>query len=598
MPFVTQLSTDLQNALLKDIVSGIGVEVILDPDGKALDISNYVDRNASLVIQKQKSILPYGSLGAFTVKEVRLRLINKDDYFNHYKKSSPFYYATTRLFAAKPASQGYIDVPKGDGDKYQKNMIINIIQGEDREQFTVGDIDTTTYTDFDRINVGAPGGGPGSIDFDAGSLVETDTPVGKKVVIRTVVDGVSDKIDQFWGYVKGLPKLYRDYVELEFFDMFRALLDEVCKANSYKILTSSVGDYENTRQYTYASTPSGSSVTLDMDDIEINPARCKIGSWEIEFINATDYYIRDPDNLEMQGDINTDFYFGTSTRYQIKIPKYAWGGFPETGDKITFQTVLSLGLPVNSYDTIPQMIYRLLLESFGAGLTTADLDDAQFQDVISKMDEMRGAISFTSPVTVLKAIELLQQHINATVFITNGGKFSIDVYMPRKQTETYPAFSPSADIRELQQQAYGKIERIYAKYNFGYNGKNYEHTVVVPNEAQKATTRLNLNFPAYHAGDYGQAKSTAERIWLTWRDGQRVYEIVEKWNYGLALDINERYQIQSTYPDVEQRRVEVFEITKDLLNGEVHLKAFDIEHIFNNYAFTDIDYCDRAAVTW
>ena len=138
MPFVTQLSTDLQNALLKDIVTGIGVEVILDPDGKALDISGYVDRNASLVIQKQKSILPYGSLGAFTVKEVRLRLINKDDYFNHYKKSSPFYYATTRLFAAKPASQGYIDVLRAMAVNWRKTRSSTSSRGRTGSSLPLG----------------------------------------------------------------------------------------------------------------------------------------------------------------------------------------------------------------------------------------------------------------------------------------------------------------------------------------------------------------------------------------------------------------------------------------------------------------------------
>ena len=158
------------------------------------------------------------------------------------------------------------------------------------------------------------------------------------------------------------------------------------------------------------------------------------------------------------------------------------------------------------------------------------------------------------------------------------------------------SFSPSADIVQLESDDYGPVDRAIGYYRYNYTNAGYQNRILIPDEANQQGVKVTLNFPAFHG--YGQARATCDRIYLAWRKGMKVYNITEKWNYGLAIDLNERYKITSKYPDISEQTVEVFEVSKDLMNGKVRLKAFDRNHIFSNYAFTDASNTDSGAVIW
>jgi len=56
MAHFDDLSSALQTALNKGVPGPFQVEVILDPDGDAIDLSSYIDRSGSLTITKSKAI--------------------------------------------------------------------------------------------------------------------------------------------------------------------------------------------------------------------------------------------------------------------------------------------------------------------------------------------------------------------------------------------------------------------------------------------------------------------------------------------------------------------------------------------------------------
>lgn len=351
---------------------------------------------------------------------------------------------------------------------------------------------------------------------------------------------------------------------------------------------------KNTTDGTYTTVvtrDSATQLTL-VDDIFVSGE-----SYEVYDCRFT---VTDPAGNEYDGNNLSPFYAGTASSYQLT---WTWdssilkGGF-DKDDEMYFQTTCSLGRPVNSYDTIPNMIYKLITEDFGAGLSTAELELASYTGLIADYDEMLGAISFTQKTTVLRAIELLQDHITSTHFHTNAGLFNLSCWRPEQDPATIYEFSPSADIKELQQEDLGRIERVFVYYDFNHSTGKYASPIIIPEGADETGAGLDIYLPAYHNGDYGQARAAGERVYLMYREGMQAFEIKEKYDYGLALDIDDIVSISSNHPEFESRVVKIYDINKDLDAKDITVRAYDLHFLFGHYAFCDIDYCDRGKVVW
>jgi len=597
MPHLDELHANLQAKLDKQIVDPCYVEVIIDPDGVNIDISSYVKRGTALTISKKKSIRPYSKLGSYSVSEVNITCNNIADFFNHNVKGKTFYHATTRLFQDASSANSYFDVPAGDGDKLVSGdsvFITDLSTGTTVEK-TIDSIDTTTYTYYDRIATTAALG----TDFDAGARAETLYLVGKEVIVKSYFDLVTQKVNQFVGVLAALPKLNNTEARLTIVDNFSKLLNIDITANSYKTLIDSLGTYSDNLIITRAEDPASEGL-FNLDEVTINTGYCKIGDWKIEFIDESqNYTVTDPDGIEYTGGTLGDFTVGTSPTHQLIIADGCWGASNDydKGDIIEFKTTCAMGLGVNTYNSVPQMLYRLLIEDFGAGLDTGDLATTPWADIIDQFEACRGAITFTKATTVLKAIETLQAHINASVFHNNDGEISIAAYRPQLESGSEYTLSPNADISELDQEDLGRIQRIRLNYNYTQEG-GYQNKQILPDGAFQVGTFMELNYPAYHTSDRPQTRSSGSRIFRMWERGLKAYEIQEKWNTGIAFDINETYKISSNHPALAERLVEIYEIKKDINNKTVTFSAYDRDFVFGNYAFTEVDYTDRGKVTW
>ncbi len=594
MPHMLELDTDLQEKLNKFIIGPWRTEVIIDPSGVNIDISDYIDQNSSIIIRKKKNIMPYANIGAFSISEILIRCLNINNEFNHTIKGKLFYHASSRLYNNASNSDTYIDVPNDDADKFDAGMDMTISDINNTVDITLGS-SRTEYDYYTRISLSSGAIGE---DFNAGAMLDTYYLPGREVTIKTLFDGVSTKINQYKGRLKCLPKIYQEYAEIELYDNFKPLLEISLKANTYKILTDSIGGYQSTLEITRANS---STDTLDMDDIIINSVYCIIGKWKIEFINDSgNFKVTDPVSIIYTGDITTDFYAGTAPYdYQIYIPSSAWSGTDyDEGDIFDFQTILSLGEGITTNNTIPYFLYKLLMNDYGADLNASDIDTSAWNDIIAAYEAHRGAISFTKSITVLKAVELLQSHINACVFLDNEGKISVDGYKPVQYQGTIYSLSPDTDIEDLDIIDLGRIEKIKGQYNYSHDESNYLNEFIKPEGADNTGIILTLNFPAYFNSDRAQARTTMARIFRMWRRGVHLYQINELFNYGIAFDLNEIYKVTSDHPELAQKYVQVYEIMKDIINGNLTLFVYNMDFIYGNYAFTDVDYTDRGKVTW
>lgn len=600
----TDLSAELQTALIRPVVPEIKVRCILDPDGINIDLSEYINRDSSINIRKGKQIFPYGDIGRFQIGEVSIDFINRNNYFDSKDKSSPFYYAVSRLYEAHDGTQTFIRVVKGQGSRFAADLFANMNDGQSSVRREIDNIDETPAK-YDQINFKSAWTGD-AYSFSGGQLVETDYMVGKTIVLKNYIEGVSTEIEQFRGILKALPQISDNGVKLTIYSNFKNLLDVSLKANTYRVFDDSVGNYHSTIEYQRVNESDGEISGIAISTGAPSTDLCKIGQWEIEFTTEIqDFIVTDPDGLTFNGNTSESFYAGVYPHFQIYIAAFAWTGTFDPGDKITFQTVCSLGRAdfwsisaYNNYFTIPWMLKALLLETFAANLDVSEIVEENFDKLITDYDEFTGAISFKQPTTVLKAIELLQQHINSTIFHNNSGLFDIHAYRPQLIPDTVPELSPDADIRELDIEDLGKVERVWANYLFDHEEGGYQGKIIIPPLATEQGDKVELNFPAYTSADYGPARGASEHVAQMWRRGVRRFAVTEKWNYAIAFDINDIVKISSLYPQLAKTVVEVFEVEKDILNGVCRINNYDLDYSFGNYLFYDQHNWDSGRVFW
>lgn len=592
MAHISDMSAALQAALLKEAPARCSVEMILDPGGLNLDLSLYVARDVPLRLNKRKSIQPYGNVGAYSIAEISVEMKNDGDVFNHNRKGALFYYAFSRLTVDKGASDAYIRIPPGAADRFDdpsiSTLIVNL--GETSYTFTISTI--VPGTNYDQINFTDSG----SIAFADGAVVETPYLPGRRVSLKTIVSGETEKIDQFVGILKGHPALTPGRARITLFDPLKEILDVELKANDYRTIDGSTGAAASTLEYKRANSDPESTGLLDMSQVIISINKCKIGSWSIRFTsNGGAYQITDPDGEVYSGSTGAAGSF-PATNTQIAIPVAAWSGSFDLGDEISFQTVCSFGSPINGYDSVPSMIEALLLETFAANLPLAALDSSAFTDLKTDYDEMVGSITYTRPTSVLKAIEILQQHISATLFSLANGLISIAVYRPRYQAPTLAELSPSAEIMELSQDDLGRLERVLVQYAYSHTERKYTREMRLPDGATFSGKELTIRAPAYH--NAAQARAVGERVLHMWRKGVKAYQIKEKWNHGLGLEVNELVKISSLHPALASRPVEIYDVRRDINAQRVDLLAFDLNYSLEGFLTYDIEQYDTGKAYW
>lgn len=586
MPHIEDLAADLQTALLKTIVAGIQTECILDPDGLNVNLSEYIDFRSGVNIRRAKSIEPYGEMGQYTVGEIRLRMLNKEDFFNSTIIGKQFYYKFSRLYEDKSAADTYARIIKGDGPDFDDATItqVTISDGTNSETFTLSSIDTAN-SKYDQLNFS----GGGSNDFTSGAIVETIYVPGKEVTLKTTVAGATTKVSQFRGLLKGHPDLEAGAAGVILQDKLKTILDIDCHANDYRLFTVG-GLAQSTLEYNRTGSSTGE---LDITQATIDSSVCRIGDWEIEFIDASNgFQVTDPAGEVFTGDILTEFEHDW-----ITIPIEAWTNSFDEGDVISFKTVLAFGRPVNSYNTVPKMIYQLLTAHPGANLATSQLVDANFTGLISNYSTTFAKLNFTQPVKVLKALETLQQHISATLFTNGDGKIDINIYHPRYAAATVRSLSPDADVIELKQDDLGRVDRVKAIYDYDWVNSKFLRELIIPAGSQDSGNEIEIRLPAFHSD--AQARACAERIWVKWRKGVKAYQVREKFNYGLALEIGDLLKVSSNHPQFAERLVEVFEIEKDLSSLTVTATVFDLNYSYNNFCFYDVEHdYDTGKLYW
>lgn len=593
MAHISELSAALQAALNKKIVNNWpSAKIILDPDGDAIDLSAKLD-DVSIEISKKKNINPDESMGRISISEINLKFLNHNNYFSPEYIDGPFYHATSRLYAAYTHGGTTIDVPKNFDVKAGLKLYVSY--GKYEDSATISSIDTTD-TNFDRITFSAALSS--SNDYTAGAMVETTYRVGQFISVYTVFNGTgapSDETYQYKGVIASLPKIDNMGASLTIQDTLRNLLSKQLKANTTKSRLSNTavnlsGSLEITRE-------DASDGLLAENGIIINTNYCKIGSWNIEFTSTTEFTATDPDSIKYTGTVSTTFYAGDSTVYQLSISPSAWSGTFETGDALSFNTVCTICYANESTDgnTVPKIIERLLSENYGAGLTTSDYDTTSLDALKTDFSEYRAGITFTTNLSVLKAIEIMLRHINAAIHVQNNGPVYFKSYVPELETGSYNSLSPDNDIMYMEMESLTKYRRVVGFYD--YDGSTFNREFSFP--SNEGEPHITIKLPAYTAAEEIYAEAIVRRIYRMWEHGLKLFRIKEKWNHGFGFDLNDQFQISSNAPEIDTNIVEIFDMKKDVNRIKpVQIMAYDISYSFGQYAFTNQHYTDAGRVTW
>ena len=593
MAHITELSAALQAALNKKIVSNWpSAKIILDPDGDAVDLSAKL-KNVSLHVSKKKSINPDENMGRISISEVNLTFINTDNYFSPEYIDGPFYHATTRLYADYTHGGTTIDVQKNYNVKAGLKLYVSY--GKREDSATISSIDTTN-TNFDRITFSAALSS--SNDYNAGSMVETTYRVGQFLSIYTVFNGSgapTDETFQYKGVIAALPKIDNLGASLIIQDTLRNLLSKQLKANTTKSrLSNTASNMESSLEITRADASTG---LLTENSIVVNTSYCKIGSWTLDFTSATEFTATDPGGIKYDGDVTTAFYAGDSAVYQISIPVSAWSGTFETGDSIAFNTVCTICYANEGTDgnTVPLIIERLISENYGGGFSTSEYDTTSLNTLKTDFSEYRSGITFSSALSVLKAIEIMLRHINAAIHVQNNGPIYFKSYKPELGTGSYNSLSPDDDIIAVEMESQTKYRRVvgYFDYENGSFGQEYSYP------SNEGEPHIEVKLPAYTDAEGIYARAIIRRIYRMWERGLKTFRIKEKWNHGFGFDLNDQFQITSNAPDVDTNIVEIYDLKKDVNRiTPVEVSAYDISYSFGRYAFTNQHNTDDGRVTW
>ena len=593
MAHLSELSAALQSALDRNVIFNFPyAKVVLDPDGDAIDLTDYV-LSDKIEINKSRNINPDESFGKLSVSELTVKFINKNNYFSPENIDGPFYHATTRLYADYSAGSSTIDIPKDFTVK--TGLIIQISHGLHTAEATVSSIDESDSY-FNRLTLNTTF----SYDYPAGSMVETKYRVGQKIQIQTAFNDLTDTIEQYSGIIAALPKIYGPYAEITLQDNLKGLLNTQLKANTTRRIVTTLSSYmQGGLEITRADSTSPSSGNISESSIQINESYCAIGSWEIEFTSSTDFKVTDPNNVEYTGSTSGDFYAGDSSIYQLKIPSSAWSGSWDAGDKINFNTYCTIckaNYGTNG-NTAPKIIERLLTESFGGNLSVSEYDSSSLNQLISDFMEFRAGISFGQSISVLKAIEIMMRHIYATIYFLNDGKIAFKSYKPQPEPSSVNTLSPEADIIDVSLEEKEKYLRIVGYWDWDYSNNQFNKRYSYPTE--EGEPHIEVKLPAYTADEDIYAQSIIRKMFNLWERGLKLYRIKEKWNYAIGWDLGDQIQVSGTFPEIDSKTVEIHSIRKSVNRPqEIEAIAYDISFRFGRYLFINEGLINDGRVVW
>lgn len=593
MAHITELSSALQTALNRDkIYNWPEAQLILDPDGDAIDLSSRL-QDSEIVVSKEKKLNPDEELGKISISELTLKFKNDSNYFSPEYIDGPFYHVLTKLYADYTHGGTTIDVPKNFTIKAGLTLVIS--EGKYSASAIISSINTSdTY--YDRVTFTAALSA--SYDFSAGATVETKYRVGEYITIGTILKGAgspTDIINQYKGVIAALPVIKNDGAYLTIQDMLCDLLAIQMKANTTKSrLSNTAVNLESSLSITRVDESTGS---LSEGHISINANYCKIGAWNMEFTSATEYTVKDPGGIIYTGNTTSAFYAGDSTIYQLTIPTSAWSGTFETGDQIDFSTFCTICYANESTDgnTVPLIIERILTENYGAGLSSSEYDSSALETLKTDYAEFRAGITFGNKLSVLKAIEIMLRHINAAISVQNSGVITFTSYKPQPEPASPNALSPTVDIQAVDMDIRTRYRRVTGLYDYSDGEFNKEFSYPY-NEGEP---HIEVKLPAFTANERIYAEAIVRRMYTMWEKGLKTYSISEKWNYGIGFDINDQFRISSLIPDLETVVVEIFGVHKCINRpSRAEVKGYDISHNLGQYFIIGESKLSDGRVLW
>ena len=583
----SELSSNQQDYLGGPVVGPIYCKLVIEADDGDITLDNDVMRVSPISLRKRIDLDE--NMEQFTASELRIDLINSSNKFDRENEDSIFAVFRTVLLTDVAHTDTTLEIPKldspplglanisdlvgyyfryGDGKVNRMGLITGITALSESHQISFTPVDYASSSAY-------------AYTVANGNYLEIQQLVGRLATLQYVLPGVTEVITAFKGIITGVPDLRGNgSAELVVQDAFSLLLSTQLDANY-----SAVKEYQRT----------GSSTgTLSIDENNVG-YQCDIGEWEIEITaDNGSYYsftVTFPDGSTKTGRTDQNFYSDAndySNYSALVIIAADWSGSFDVGDVIVVETYWKQLESTHLIEALQDIVYGCL----GSDLAT-DYNELIY-DIKPRLNDMNPTAVFKKQVTCMQAAASLCQHLNITMFQGSDGKIHYFLLQPDLD-DSPPVINKRTELMDVPVIEHKtRVRGVKILYNYDWDTESFGNELVWPRNWRGETIEMKLGFFTTES----QAAFQAQYYLAMHEKGLRIIHLREKFNFGIGFDLSDRFQINSLIPELQNSLILLYEFTKDKDNGVVDAKGLDVNFVFGDFAFCDIDYCDSEKVVW
>ena len=514
-------------------------EVVIDPDGERLKLDGYHDVKSISPIITGFDLDPR-YLNEILINDVTIVLNDKDDFFNILSTKGG--YKPFRI-VCEYAVQHFPEYNRftmySEYNRFLTGEQVMVTDGETIDYFIITDFGWDEGTETYEIYY--EGTLSNSYKNANEILISTILYMGKEVEIALRYDGLG---------VHGRDVVYRGQIlepfkwidgeaTLVVYNILGKYLNKDLKINSNSITPLKVAS-ESGFNSSISWTQSGTG-TLDETQMTVYNGAV-LGTWTIEFSDATNFTVNGPGCKDKAGVVSADFYDRTdATDSQIKIASGAWGGTSQNGDIVIFTVSANFGS-----DT-PENISLDILQYYAE----MDSDLIAFDGGGSR----NMAISFREPQTIMQALSVIAPHEGIKFYQDASGK--LDVYY----IERYQKRKGTTATTELLHKHMGSysigffdiFNEINIQYGYDYDNNQYLYKMTYPYVSETGITpdkhaskvawgrtrSFDLNLPGVYS--YDDVRGIVGKIYDLYKTGTYLYTMSHDISKTSEADIAYRF---------------------------------------------------------
>jgi hypothetical protein len=591
-----ELTSAQQSFLNKSSVGLISYKLTISSDDGDIVLTDEIASVSPIKLKKRIDLDE--KMEQFTASEVEIDLINDNDAYDYTNVDSIFSLFRVPILTDLAHTDTTVDIPYqttvpfglssmdelagkyfkiSDGKVTRQGLITNVASNGSGS-------DLVHRITFTRVSYSSDSSWEYTIA--AGNYLEINQLIGCIAQIDYVLNNVDDVITVYKGVVKSVPSLDQEgNAALILQDAFSVLLNQQLGGNIVEVTS-----YERT-----GSPESTGTLTVNEDNVNLNRGFTDIGVWSILITadNGTyyDFTVTLPDGSTKTG--RTDQYWDSDPNdyyayASLIIFAENWDGAFDVGDVINLETYYQQDV---SDPHLAWGLYYLLSAHLSSALFYSDT--SQITSIVQRLPLIYAVGVFKKPTTVLQACSVYCQHCNISMYIGAEGKLQLVLLQPYLGQDPYD-LTGDEDVVDVSIKNEPEVPAVKVYYDYDWTEKEFNKSVIFPPGWNGDAVELKLGFFTTES----QALWMANFYMAMHEKGLKRILFDEKFNYGLAFSLGDIFQMTSYHPPFTDQLIMIDEFEKARDKSIVKCRAIDIQFIWGDYAYCDMDSADSNKIIW